>query len=190
MGAAITGLEVLATPRIARPRNVRWITVTLVAVAVAAGMSLVPLTHALACYCVGPQTFQRALKLADVAFDGVVVSQHTFGGPGNQVFANTFKVDRQLKGRHTRQRITVHADPFCGDSFEVGARWRVFARWHLGHLVSDGTCSGDRPLDRPVVTASSSAHAINTGNLPDALRLPAEVLTAFLRVLFELLGAK
>jgi hypothetical protein len=113
--------------------------------------SLVPISRALACSCaVG--TANEYFESADVVFVGTAVESNAspFLSSSADPVEFTFTVDKQLKGERLPQPVTVvtaASGASCGAEFQIGERWRVFARSD-GPSLASGLCDGNRLLDQ------------------------------------------
>lgn len=122
------------------------------ALTIAATMSLLPVSRALACSCVG-FTEDEALARADVVFEGVVTGEplwvwlwitNDFASDVRYEFA----VEDVIKGGPLPDRVqvaTAQSGASCGAGFARGERWRVFALGSGDDLAS-GLCNGNRLL--------------------------------------------
>lgn len=114
--------------------------------------SLLPISRALACSCALPSEGDSFAKRADYVFEGVAVAKTSEGIGIFQSTADpvrfTFRVETQVKGQLPDQVVVATAaeGPSCGAGFQVGERWRVFARSD-GKDVASNLCSGNRLLD-------------------------------------------
>lgn len=142
---------------------------------VAVTIGLIPVTHALACSCAGPLTDRQALRYADVAFDGVALSR-TFAPDlksSGDLVDYAFRIERQLKGGPAGDPFVVKtaaSGAACGMGFQLGTRWRVFAKSN-GHELVTYLCSGNRALERIAAPSPSPAFGAAFGfdrvSLPD-----------------------
>lgn len=119
--------------------------------AIAATISLLPVSRALACSCVGISE-RQAFEGADVVFEGVATSAKEpliIQSSGDPV-EFTFSVEQTLKGDLPSQVIVTTAlmSVSCGAEFQVGERWRVFANGSTDNLGSN-LCAGNRLLGAP-----------------------------------------
>jgi hypothetical protein len=118
--------------------------------AIAATMSLLPVSRAVACSCAGISE-RQAFEGADVVFEGVAISVKEpliIQSSGDPV-EFTFSIESTLKGELPSQRVTVTtalSGASCGAEFQVGERWRVFASGSIDSLASH-LCAGNRLLD-------------------------------------------
>jgi len=99
-------------------------------------------------------TEQQFLDQADVVFEGVALSSRNpnigarIQSSGDPVFY-TFAADRVLKGPVSSQPVvaTAAGGASCGDTFTLGARYRIYARNVSGTLTtSSGTGNRLAPL--------------------------------------------
>jgi len=116
--------------------------------AIAATVSLLPVSRALACSC-GGISERQAFEGADVVFEGVATSANEpliIQSSGDPV-EFTFSVENTLKGNLPSQVIvtTALSSASCGAEFQVGERWRVFASGSSDNLGSN-LCAGNRLL--------------------------------------------
>ena len=126
--------------------------------AIAATISLLPVSRALACSCaIGSE--RQAFEGADVVFEGVAVSAKEpliIQSSGDPV-EYTFSVENTLKGDLPSQRVTVTSalmGASCGAEFQVGERWRVFAYGSSDNLGSN-LCAGNRLLGEASATGGA-----------------------------------
>ncbi len=129
----------------------RLVCMTLVVLLVPVGLGRLP--AASACSCLPNQSDEQYLSRADVVFEGVVLqriepatSTDPFGGQADPITWR-FDVTGTLKGTTVDPQdvISVRAGNLCGDSFSIGARYRIYAR-REGSGLSTGLCSGNRLL--------------------------------------------
>jgi len=117
--------------------------------AIAATMSLLPASRALACSCAGVSE-RQAFEGADVVFDGVATTSTEpliIQSSGDPV-EFTFAVEKTLKGDLPSPQVivtTALSGASCGAEFQVGERWRVFAYGSSDNLESN-LCAGNRLL--------------------------------------------
>lgn len=112
-----------------------------------------------ACRCRGPGAGPAALRRADVAFHGVVVSvAHDLPRAPHQVTRATFEVRQVFKGDPPRRVEVDLGDTSCGlRRAAVGEQWVVFARRDdEGHLHTR-QCTGTRRLARAGAELSARA---------------------------------
>ena len=138
------------------------------ALAIAATMSLLPVSRALACSCAGISE-REAVEGADVVFEGVALSAKEpliIQSSGDPV-EFTFSVESTLKGDLPSQVTvtTALSGASCGAEFQVGERWRVFASGSSDNLGSN-LCAGNRLLDE-----ASANDGAPTPNAPPILLL-------------------
>ena len=137
--------------------------------AIAATMSLLPVSRALACSC-AVVSERQAFEGADVVFEGVAISSKEpliIQSSGDPVEV-TFSVENTLKGALASQQVTVTtalSGASCGAEFQVGERWRVFAYGSSDNLESN-LCAGNRLLG-----AATAKEAVLTPNATPMLLL-------------------
>jgi hypothetical protein len=126
-----------------------------VGLAIAATMSLLPVSRALACSC-AVISEREAFEGADVVFEGVALSANEpliIQSSGDPV-EYTFSVEKTLKGDLPSQQVTMTtalSGASCGAEFQVGERWRVFAYGSSDNLGSN-LCAGNRLLGEASAT--------------------------------------
>ena len=121
---------------------------SLIAMAFAGLVSVVPVSTALACSCAQAGTAE-SLGFADVAFIGTAVAVEA-PRPGDVISTAdpihySFAVDQVFKGPLTDAEIvatTALDGASCGTSFAVNERWLVFATIAEGEVWT-GLCSGN-----------------------------------------------
>jgi hypothetical protein len=135
----------------ARPASMlRVLSVICAGLMIAMVASLMPISRALACSC-AMRSENQAFESAEVVFVGVAVGSNAppFLSSSVDPIEFTFTVDQQLKGEQLPQLVTVvtaASGASCGAGFQVGERWRVFARSD-GPSLTSGLCDGNRLLD-------------------------------------------
>jgi len=155
-------------PRAGRRATVRFLIAAGAGLAIAATVSLLPVSRALACSCVGISE-RQAFEGADVVFEGVATSAKEpliIQSSGDPV-EFTFSVENTLKGNLPSQVIvtTALSGASCGAEFQVGERWRVFAFGSRDNLGSN-LCAGNRLL-----TDASTNEGVPTPNATAILAL-------------------
>ena len=131
------------------------------ALAIAATLSLLPVSRALACSC-ALTSEDDALAYADVAFEGVVTQEPLWvwlwiTNDASDV-RYEFAVHDVIKGGPLPDRVqiaTSQSSASCGAEFAQGERWRVFATG-AGDDLASGLCSGNRPLGEGAKPAPAS----------------------------------
>ena len=122
-----------------------------VALAIAATLSLLPVSRAVACSC-AVFSEDDALAYADVVFEGEVTREPLWvwlwiTNDASDV-RYEFAVDDVIKGGPLPDRVqiaTAQSGASCGAEFAHGERWRVFASG-AGVDLASGLCSGNRLL--------------------------------------------
>ena len=121
------------------------------ALAMAATLSMFPVSRALACSC-ALTSEDDALAYADVVFEGEVTREPLWAWLWITNDASDvryeFTVDDVIKGGPLPARIqlaTAQSGASCGAEFAHGERWRVFASG-AGDDLASGLCSGNRLL--------------------------------------------
>lgn len=134
----------------------------LIATAVVAMLSAVPVSTALACSC-AMATIPQSAEFADVVFTGTTtaVELPAPGGvaPGIAPMHYAFAVDQVFKGEVPAGELvatTAMDGASCGTSFGMEERWLVFANVQDGELWT-GLCSGNILLIDPETEAAALA---------------------------------
>ena len=122
-------------------------------------VALVDTTEAFACSCVGISS-NRALREADAAFRGTVISKEVVGRSDRARTDIRFDVDRVYKGTVYREQIVAssRSSDACGLDPEIGSTWVIFA-------IQGIEGEGDRAVNRLITTLCS-------GNLPTGIAPP------------------
>jgi hypothetical protein len=152
----------------------RFLVAAGVGLVVAATMSLLPVSRALACSC-AEISEREAFEGADFVFEGVATSakEPLITQSSGDPVEYTFSVEDTLKGDWSSPQVTVTtaiSGASCGAEFRVGQRWRVFASGSSDDLASN-LCAGNRLL------GEANAHdEAPTANVPAVLLLAAGAL--------------
>jgi hypothetical protein len=125
------------------------------------------------------RTENEAFESAEVVFVGVAVGSNAppFLSSSADPIEFAFTVDNQLKGEPLPQLVSVvtaASGPSCGAGFQVGERWRVFARSD-GPSLTSGLCDGNRLLDEsaPVSPVTDDGGGLSGASLAGILGLGA-----------------
>ena len=157
----------------------RLVLVTMAVLLVPIGLGRFP--AALACSCMPDRTYQTDIATADVVFDGVATERIDPNPSANPDLAQgdtitwRFDVDKVVKGAagDPQDVGTARGGGLCGTGFDIGTRYRVFAR-REGAALATGSCSGNRILagyrlaasDGGVFAYGASSFHGSAGGLP------------------------
>ncbi|MDP8938304.1 MAG: hypothetical protein M3O23_11355 [Actinomycetota bacterium] len=109
----------------------------------------------------GP-TEEEFLAQADLVFEGVATARHdpNAGAPmqssGDPIIW-TFTVDRQIKGAAAQPQLvqSPRSSATCGMSFEIGTRYRVFAK-NVDGVYQTTSVSGTREATLESITTTTT----------------------------------
>lgn len=157
----------------------RLVTVTMAVLLVPIGLGRLP--AAFACSCLPDRTYDTDIATADVVFDGVATERIDPNPSANPDLAQgdtitwRFDVDSVVKGAagDPQDVGTARGGGLCGTGFDIGTRYRVFAR-REGAELATGSCSGNRILagyrlaasDGGVFAYGASSFHGSAGGLP------------------------
>ena len=130
----------------------------LTALLVAGGLVFVVPGRAMACSCMSPPPFEKAVKQADAVFVGEVASsgpvdgrQRFMGMMSDELVAYGFAVEEVVAGDvgSSVEVITHSSSATCGFPFQEGDRYVVFADEREGRLETY-LCSRTEPINETV----------------------------------------
>lgn len=161
----------------------RVLSVAGLAVAMAALLALIPVSRAMACYCIGPSSAKSAERHASVAFVGVVAATalRTDDEPDRQDYYQVwpilyrFGVEEVIKGNPGDwiDIATGAGSAGCGAGFSLGSRWRVYASEDNDGVPVSISCSGNKLID--LVAPVPAGVPYPTASVPELapLKLPS-----------------